>query len=240
MQANPAARFLMITKRLAILFAVLVAGFGSIFLLPSAPKEQPVGIHLELPKFIGTWYGNELAISEKERLVLGAETEFARKSYKNGRGDEIQVSIVLSGHDMNTSIHRPERCLPAQGWTIANKDSVAVPLKEGGALPMTRLINTQPRRSQDGSLVATIFNLNYYSFIGHADVTGSHFGRTLIDIRDRLAKGYNQRWAYVTVAATITDNLSPNGLTEEETDKLVREFIKQLVPQIVKDTTKLG
>jgi EpsI family protein len=230
----------MITKRLAILFAVLVGGFGSVFLLPEAPKEQPVGIVLELPKIIGGWLGKDLEISEKERSVLGAETDFARKSYRNERGDEIQVSIVLSGHDMNTSIHRPERCLPAQGWTIADKKSTSIEIPDRGTLPMTRLLNLQPRRDADGKIAVTIFNLNYYAFIGHTDVTGSHFGRTFIDIRDRLLKGANQRWAYVTVAATITDNLSPKGLTEEETDKLVRDFIKQLIPRIIKDSTKLS
>lgn len=230
----------MTIKRLAILFVLLAGGFGSVFFLPAAPKEQPVGIVLELPKFIGGWYGTDLAISDKERTVLGAETDFARKSYKNGRGDEVQVSIVLSGHDMNTSIHRPERCLPAQGWTIANKKGTEIAIPDRGKLPMTRMLNTQPRRSADGKLTATIFNLNYFVFVGHTDVTGSHFGRTIIDIRDRLFKGQNQRWAYITVAATITDNLAPNGLNEEQTDKLVTEFIKQLVPHIVKDSTKLG
>lgn len=230
----------MTTKRLAVLLAVFLGISSLVFVLPSAPKEQPVGIVMELPKFVGTWYGRDLEISDKEKLVLGAETEFARKSYRNGRGDEIQVSIVLSGHDMNTSIHRPERCLPAQGWTIAKKKAAEMEVPGRGKLPMTRLYNLQPRRAPDGTTALTIFNLNYYAFIGHTDVTGSHFGRTFIDIRDRLLKGANQRWAYVTVAATITDNLAPNGLNEEQTDQQVREFIKQLIPHIVKDSTKLG
>lgn len=230
----------MTTSRMAILLAVLIAGFGSVFLLPTAPKEQPLGIELTLPKFVGAWYGTDLQVSEKEKQVLGAETDFARKSYKNGRGDEIQVSIVLSGHDMNTSIHRPERCLPAQGWTIANKHGAALPIPNRGTLPVTRLYNLRPLRGEDGQVAASLFNLNYYFFVGHTVVTGSHLDRTRIDVLDRLFKGYNQRWAYVTVSATITDKLTRDGLTEEQTDKLMREFIKQLVPHIVKDSAKLG
>lgn len=230
----------MITRRLAILFAVLAAGFSSVFFLPTAPKEQPVGIELALPKFVGAWYGTDMQIGEKERAVLGSETEFARKTYKNGRGDEIQVSVVLSGHDMNTSIHRPERCLPAQGWTIARKKSSTIAIPDRGMLPATRLHNLRPLHGDGGTTIATLFNLNYYFFVGHTDVTGSHFDRTRIDIFDRLFKGYNQRWAYVTVAATVTDNISKNGLTEEQTDKQVRDFIKSLVPHIVKESAKLG
>ena len=43
-----------------------------------------------------------------ERSTLGYETEFARKLYTNGRGDEIFVSIVLANRDMNTSILKTE------------------------------------------------------------------------------------------------------------------------------------
>ena len=108
----------MTTSRLALLLAVLLGGLSSIFLLPRQLGFQPVGIELELPKMVGGWYGRDVTVSEKERIVLGEGTEFARKSYRNGRGYEIVASIVLSGQDMNTSIHRPERCLPSQGFTV--------------------------------------------------------------------------------------------------------------------------
>ncbi|MEA3207918.1 MAG: hypothetical protein QOE70_975 [Chthoniobacter sp.] len=226
----------MTTKRLAVLLVVLLAGLGSVVALPKAPAIQPVGIQLELPQFIGGWYGRDLEISEKERLVLGAETEFARRAYRNGRGDEIQVTIVLSGHDMNTSIHRPERCLPAQGWTIADKRSVALLIPDRGVLSATRLHNLRPIHNDAGTASLSLFNLNYYWFVGYTDVTGSHWGRTWIDMTDRLFKGYNQRWAYVTVSATITDNIATGGLNEAQTDALLRDFIKRLVPIVHKES----
>ena len=103
----------MITKRLTILLAVLLGGMSSIFLLPKQLGFQPVGIEMGLPKMVGGWYGRDIDVSQKERDVLGSGTDFARKIYRNGRGYEITASIVLSGQDMNTSIHRPERCMPA-------------------------------------------------------------------------------------------------------------------------------
>jgi hypothetical protein len=60
--------------------------------------------------------------------------------------------------------------------------------------------------------------------------------RTIIDIKDRVLRGYNQRWAYITVAGTITKDLKRFGRSEEETDALIREFIKQLAPTIHRET----
>ena len=36
--------------------------------------------------------------------------------------DVINTFIVLSGDDMNNSIHRPERCLAAQGLRITSEE----------------------------------------------------------------------------------------------------------------------
>jgi len=228
----------MTTRHLAILFAVLLGGMSIVFALPQQLNFQPLGIERELPLSVGDWWGTDLAVTDKERVVLGPGTEFARKSYTNGRGDEIQVSIVISGQDMNTSIHRPERCLPAQGWTVNNKSGRIVTWPEH-ALPSTRLFNVRNVALPDEP-PRPIYNLTYYWFVGNTDVTGSHVERTFIDIRDRLLKGYNQRWAYITVASTITKDLKRFGRDERETDALLNEFIKQLVPQIQKQNVERG
>ena len=53
------------------------------------------------------------------------------------------VSIVLSGKDMSTSIHRPERCLRAQGWTLQEDDHFAMSLPNRGTFPITQLRSTR-------------------------------------------------------------------------------------------------
>lgn len=226
----------MTTSRLTILLAVLLAGLGAVSLLPRELAYQPVGVNLELPQFTGEWYGQDLKVSDVEIGVLGADTEFSRKSYTNGRGDRIEVSIVLSGQDMNTSIHRPERCLPAQGWTIAGSHSVDIPIPGQPALPTTRLYNLRNLPTDHGAIA--VHSLNYYWFAGHTDVTASHNWRTWLDVRDRVLHGYNQRWAYISVTSVITDNLQKFGRSREETSHLVEDFIRQIVPVIHKDALK--
>lgn len=237
----------MTTSRLAILLAVLLGGLSTVFLLPKQVPIQPIGIHMELPKMVGgIWYGRDQEVSDKERNSLGSDTEFFRKLYTNARGDEILASIVLAGQDMNTSIHRPEWCLPAQGWTIAGSKTTRVMQDGRAALTTTRLHNFRllqdpetgkPILDNKGSHVA-LQNLDYYWFVGFDGVTSSHLSRNLIDISDRLRHGYNQRWAFVTVAANVTEGFRRDGLNEAATDAMLQDFIRKLSPLIHRETVR--
>ena len=227
----------MTTRPLLILQLMLVLGLGSVFLLPKHPELRSARVAKELPAFAGEWYGVEQSVSQGERDSLGPDTEFGRKLYTNGRGDEIYASIVLSGPDMNTSIHRPERCLPGQGWTIMDSKGVTVSIPGQRSLDAVRLHNNKMIPTADGKEVK-VENLNYYWFVGHTETTASHLGRTLLDVRDRVFKGYNQRWAYVTVVSKITKNLKPFGRSQEETDKLIADFVRVIYPALT--TTPSG
>ncbi|HEV3098417.1 MAG TPA: EpsI family protein [Candidatus Udaeobacter sp.] len=220
----------MTSKRLAALQIVLLGGLGSVFLVPRDVAFEPAAMNRSLPQDVGNWDGTDQAITQFERDVLGPNTQFARKVYRNPRGDEIFVSIVFSGPDMNTSIHRPERCLPAQGWTVADTRRVVLSTP-AGRLDVTRLHNLRNERSDSDSSI-TIYGLNYYWFVGHEDETASHLERTWIDIRDRLLKGRNQEWAYVTVAGLVTKDFRVFGRTEKETDDLIQAFIAELAPKL--------
>jgi EpsI family protein len=217
-------------KRLLSLEAILLFGLGSVFLLPKKIEIQPAAINMALPTFVGEWYGADQAISQGEKDSLGPDTQFVRKLYTNARGDQIFVSIVFSGPDMATSIHRPERCLPAQGWTVVDTSVAEIPMKNGN-LAATRLRNIRNFRPEKGAPV-TIYSLDYYWFVGHDTQTPSHLKRAWIDIRDRVLKGQNQQWAYVTVVSAITKGLQSFGRSESETDEMLQGFVRDLVPQV--------
>ena len=218
-------------KRLTVLLLFLGVGLSAIFLLPKVAVTQPVGIKLELPQFVGKWYGVDQAISDRELALLAADTEFARKVYTDATGNVIYVSIVLSGADPDNSIHRPERCLPAQGWTIADTRTLEVPLADGKKLEVTRLHDVRQVPLRKGPIVS-VYNLNYYWFVGFHHLTASHLERTMLDIRDRVFKGYNQRWAYITIAADITKEFVPFGNDEAQTDVILQDFIRQIFPEL--------
>ena len=221
----------MITKRLLQVQAVLLAGFGSVFLLPHSNKTSPAGIAMTLPNVVGVWIGDDAAVTQKELDTLAKDTQFARKIYTGPEGDQILVSIVLSGDDMTNSIHRPERCLPAQGWQMRSSSSSIIQIPGGKSLGVTRLQNARTVQTPDKRRL-TVTNLDYYWFIGYKDMTASHLTRTEIDLRDRIMYGQSQRWAYVTIAANVTKGIWRPERTEEQTAAMLDEFIQQLAPRL--------
>lgn len=229
----------MIIKRLLTLQAVLLLGLGSVFLLPHHAGLGPAGIAMELPRTVpGGWRGDDAPVDPKELAGLAPDTGFVRKFYNRGN-DQIYVSIVLSGEDMSNSIHRPERCLAAQGWTVERSSKVQVKPAEGDGAPLTftQLSDVRDARTQDGKTFP-VRNYSCYWFIGSEDNTASHWTRTFIDARDRVLHGRNQRWAYVTVATLITDNLRPGGKNAEATQKMLQDFISEILPQFKKPDGK--
>jgi EpsI family protein len=224
----------MTVKRLVFLQLVLFAGLGFAFLVPTQ-SQQPMGIIMDLPESIGQWSGVSQEVSQAEIEGLAPDTSFARRLYSNAFGDQIAVSIVLAGEDPDNSLHRPERCLPAQGWTIVDSRTVTMnaPALPTGQLKATRLHDQRKFEDEKGNS-HVLYNLNYYWFVGYTDVTPSHIDRALMDIRDRITKGYNQRWAYVTVASNITEGFVKFGRSEAATDQMIQSVIKELAPRIMR------
>jgi EpsI family protein len=223
----------MITKRLLHAQVALLAGFGTIFLLPHSNNVSPAGIAMTLPNVIGMWIADDAEITQKERAALAKDTQFVRKIYTGPERDQIYVSIVLSGDDMTNSIHRPERCLPAQGWLVRSSSKQMIQIPGGKGLEATKLHNTQVVETRDKRRF-TLNNLDYYWFIGYRDITSSHLTRTSIDLRDRIVGGYSQRWAYITIAANVTEGIALPQRTEQQTAEMLEQFIQQLVPRLQK------
>lgn len=140
----------MITKRLFTIEVVLLAGFSTIFLLPHTNTGMPSGIAMTLPTFVGGWVGQDAEITAREHEVLAKDTQFARKIYTDAEGDQVVVSIIMSGDDMTSSIHRPERCLPAQGWTLQRSDKEVLQI-DGKPLTMTKLHDVRAIEQPDKS-----------------------------------------------------------------------------------------
>ena len=229
----------MTTSRLATLVVFLTLGIATVFLLPKG-GEQPSGIRLELPDFVGNWKGAEAEFSPHERKELGeaSGTRFARKSYRNLAGYEIMASIVLSGRDMSTAIHRPERCLKAQGWTLQDSDHFAISLPQRGNFPVTELLSTHLAKSGDNIVTQEL--QAFYWFVGEKDICAGHWDRWAIDNRDRLFRGVSQRWAYILVSAGVPTAKDPkdDDAVRKWSQNAVREFIRTLAPKIHLDSVR--
>ncbi|MEI6070692.1 MAG: exosortase C-terminal domain/associated protein EpsI [Verrucomicrobiae bacterium] len=213
---------------------VLVLGgltaFG-FFGMQSVNQHGGAGISMELPALIGTFRGTTQAVSDAEKVVLPADTEFSKMLYKNADDVPVNVQIVLAGAEKR-SIHRPEVCLPAQGWTIISRGVVRVPLANGQSLEVMQLVLSRPIEVRAGD-IRTLNSVFLYWFVGDRVTTPSHVMRLFLTSWDRVVHRKNHRWAYVIASAPVLKGLAPQGLDLPETESLLKGFVGELAPKIM-------
>lgn len=190
----------------------VVAALSSIYFLPTAGEVAQSAVRMELPEEGGGWFFKQQVASEAEKETLAKDTEFSKAICLKPRPgefdekgyaipDRVDLSVVLSGSDINNSIHRPERCMPAQGHNIISSIDRRIDLDNGRTIEVKRLQSVQRIPSNEERTEFLELNcLTYYFFIGHDRITNDHLGRTFVDMKDRLLKGMDQRWAYVSTS----------------------------------------
>lgn len=179
------------------------------------------------------WMTSELAGSEKcpscgatldemafsERVLLPGDTTLRRYEYRTPEGQQLFVTLVLSGRE-RSSIHRPEACLSGAGSEIVGGETIEVPMAGRSPLPM-RLLTT--RRSEQGR---TIYTFYAYWFVAKGRETASHADRLIAMASDRLFRGVTHRWAYLSVTGVMT----PGSTAHLDT---LRAFVRDLQPLVV-------
>lgn len=216
----------------------LVGGMCSIYFLPQVGAVASSAVKMDLPAASGSWIFRTFPPSEEEISTLGSDTKFSKAACLSARPgefddlgysipDQINLSIVLSGYDLNNSIHRPERCMPAQGHHITGSSDVLVGLNNDRQFAAKRLISVQHQPvDKERTEFINLNCITYYFFVGHDQVTNDHLKRTFIDMQDRLVRGMDQRWAYVSVS--IWYGKVPQIQQEvpmEAADRKLREFL---------------
>ena len=131
-----------------------------------------------------------IAISEAERTVLPADTEIDKRRYVSPDG-EFLVSVVVGGRS-KSSIHRPELCLPAQGFQMASPRTVEVGGVEWHVVTLAR------KEASSMGFAYTFFNQDGYR-------TSSHLRRIFRDVWDRSMRGRIDRWVMPTVNSSSSD-----------------------------------
>jgi len=211
---------------LVLLFAALVG--VSYWYNPPVNIQPKAGVVMDLPVVVGDYFGKQGEISQIEHDLLPKDTEFARRSYDDSHGHQINCSIVLSGAE-ERSIHRPEGCLTGQGWNIVGQEYIPVPLLSGHhmfarKLSLERLVTTK----NDEHVTVRAFYI--YWFVGENVSTPSEVKRVLMSNWDRVMHNRAHRWAYVSFFSLITDNLRPDGLNADQTEAIMVDFAKQIIP----------
>jgi exosortase len=185
----------------------------------SSDGREPV----ELPTFLGTdWIGRRAEVTQAERQLLPEDTGFSRKTYVSIADPAKQafMSIVLSGHD-RTSIHRPELCLVAQGWTIRGSFPHYFSYPGRSGFPAT-VLRVEKEVPVQGGKVAVPQLVAYY-FVGGDVVVASHWDRLIRDAWNRVVHGRADRWAYVLIQTGESDG-------EAEALKRIQVILDETLP----------
>lgn len=226
-----------------ILPLFLAGSMGAIYFLPKVGEVAQSAVRMDLPGSSGIWSLEKKVASEAEIGTLAPDTKFSKAMCLSARPgevssngsavpDRVDLSIVLSGADINNSIHRPERCMPAQGHNITGSRDQILKLSNGRQFAAKRLVSIQSVRvanNQEREEYVKFKCLTYYFFVGHDCVTNDHLARTFIDMKDRLVRGMDQRWAYVSVSMWYgkVPWIRDKDVTEVEADTKIQKFLTE-------------
>ena len=197
----------------------------------SAPPDMvpEAGVVMNLPTLIGQYWGTDEPVSPSELAMLPKDTEFAKKIYQDLSGNTLTAQIVLSGGEKR-SIHRPEICLPAQGWTIQSGDVIPVTLPTGRVLEVMKLALVRQIEVAPGNR-KTLKSYFLYWFVGKDTSTPRHWVRLAKTNMDMVLKKLQHRWAYVIVSAPVLEGLKQGAQSDQQTLDMLTDFIRQAVPK---------
>lgn len=197
----------------------------------SAPPDiaPEAGVVMGLPTLIGEYWGTSEPVSPSELALLPADTEFEKKIYQDLSGNSLTAQIVLSGGEKR-SIHRPEVCLPGQGWSIQSGEVIPVTLANGRTLDVMKLTLNREIETAPGER-KNLKSYFLYWFVGKDTTTPYHWVRLAKTNWDMVTKKLQHRWAYVIVSAPVLEGFKPGAQSDRETLDMLKDFVRQSVPK---------
>ncbi|MDX6767736.1 MAG: EpsI family protein [Candidatus Methylacidiphilales bacterium] len=214
-----------------VLLGLSILAVGICWITPNPNTASQPGVRMVLPDFPLGMLSEPQEMSPGEKLLLPSDTEIVRKAYFSTKGDRITVSIVLAGGEKR-SIHRPEVCLPAQGWYMRKGQTVNIPMKDGGNLEAMKLDLQREVDFGNGrkNQMRAVF---LYWFIGKDTTTPHHWKRLFLTSWDRVFRQINHRWAYVSVMSVVTQGYVLNGKDEAQTLDMLKSFTSEIAPSFL-------
>ncbi len=210
---------------------VLLAAGTVLLCRQSAPPSivPEAGVVMKLPTLVGEFWGTDEPVSPSELAMLPGDTEFAKKIYQDLTGNSLTAQIVLSGGEKR-SIHRPEICLPGQGWTIQSGEVMPVTLANGRVLDVMKLTLVRQIEVAPGQR-RTMKSYFLYWFVGKNTSTPYHWARLAKTNWDMVVKKLQHRWAYVIVSAPVLEGFKLGAKTDSQTLEMLKDFVRQSVPK---------
>ncbi|MFV1994154.1 MAG: exosortase/archaeosortase family protein [Verrucomicrobiales bacterium] len=202
------------------------------FLTPAAQGLSEPGIRPALPTNVGSFWGYPIAPSPAEikGLIEPSGVELSRVHYESTSGRSATATIIIGGPDGRT-LHRPEVCLPGQGWKITASDSVTLPLDGGREIRATLLTVMRGEPGADGTVLRRKA-LNIYWYIGSGITAADYNGHIAKTLRDSIFRNINHRWSMVSLFTPLPPTLFDDPVAEQDAVNLMRELAREIVPHV--------
>lgn len=146
---------------------------------------------------VAGYTAEDVAPSEPEKRNLPGDTRFVKRRYIAGDGRWFMVTAVIGGRH-KSSIHRPELCLPSQGFLMVSPRSADV---DGAPWRFMTLARGEGRPL---GFAYTFFNQSGCR-------TSSSMARIFRDVWDRSVLNRIDRWVMVTVNGWTADDRGMSG-----------------------------
>jgi hypothetical protein len=223
--------------------AIMLGGAGVLFFLKAhkklgnpGVKTGPVPLFNEngkpistqsvlLPERVEGFRSRLLPISLNDLRYLPADTTYGRRAYETQDGFKLTANVVLMGGD-RTSIHKPEYCLPGQGWSIEKRELIHIMVSRPThyQLPAMKWTVRQLFQNPKGETL-DVRGVYVFWFVSDTEITPFHSGRVWSIAKHLLSKGELERWAYVSFFSAC----SPGQ--EQSTFGRLEQLIKASVPE---------
>lgn len=220
---------------------IWVAALGGVTLVLCSgivppPSLSPPGVEMHLPLSIASAQGQEFPMTQRERDGLAADITLSRNGYIGAEGQQWIATIVLSG-ETRRGLHRPDVCLPGQGWGIMDRQVVPIQLPDGRAIyaMMLRVYRDIKDPASDQLIRQRGINLFWYQ--GYNGVTTPNYYKHVFDTYfDSIFKRLNHRWALVSFFTQLPDSRtdSLDGMAEAKALLDLQQFIGDVAPGIIK------
>jgi hypothetical protein len=194
--------------------------------IKTSPIPGRLVVNIYLPESVLDYHSVPLPTSKDAEAILPKDTSFGQRLYTSSAGNQLALDVVLMGTD-RTSIHKPQFCLPGQGWNIdageSSLDTVLVRSPHPYDLQVMRLVTS--RDFEENGQRVKQSGIYVYWFVADHELTADHWTRMRKMAAHLLTTGELQRWAYVSCFTVCRPG------NEAVTYRMMKEFIAAAVPE---------
>jgi hypothetical protein len=193
--------------------------------IKAVPIPGSVMVDIHLPEQVLDFSSTNMPEPQVVIDYLPKDTSYAGRLYTATNGLQINNTVILMGAD-RTSIHKPDYCLPGQGWTIVARavTNITVAGAHPYQLPVAKWTVSNVFETPDGQK-QQISGLYVFWFVADGQQTADNYQRMWWLGRDLLRSGVLQRWAYIAYFAPCLPGQEDAAFAQ------VQELIAHAVPE---------